>query len=118
MLVNASIQDPYLQTTVERKTSPLVDILPIKKGKYVDGSFSFTYVYSVLLFNLLLFNIVWLVSATMNGGVCEFKKMVSLVNNVVTFFIMVVMIQLLIIQLGRMNDIGQVRQKYSLFIFE
>ena len=45
MLVNASIQDPYLQPTVERKTGPLVDVVPVKKGKYVYGSFFFASVY-------------------------------------------------------------------------
>jgi hypothetical protein len=98
MLVNASIQDPYLQPTVESKTGPLVDVVPVKKGKYVDGSFSFTSVYSVLLFSLLLISGVWLVVATMNGRVCEFKGMVNLVNNVVSVFIIIVMSQVLIIQ--------------------
>jgi hypothetical protein len=46
MLVNASIQDPYLQPMVESKIGPLVDVVPVKKGKYVDGSFSFASVYS------------------------------------------------------------------------
>jgi hypothetical protein len=109
MLANASIQDPDLQPTVERRTCPLVDVVPVKKGRYVDGSFSFTSVYSVLLFSLLLISGIWLATATMNGGVCEFKGMVNLVNNVVSVFIMVVMSQVLIIQAGRMNDTGQVR---------
>jgi hypothetical protein len=36
MIVNASIQDPDLQHMVERKTCPLVDVVPIKKGEYVQ----------------------------------------------------------------------------------
>jgi hypothetical protein len=118
MLVNASIQDPYLQPMVESKTCPLVDVVPVKKGKYVDGSFSFTSVYSFFCSSLLLVNGVWLVAATMNGGVCEFKGMVNLVNNVVSVFIMVVMSQVLVIQEGRMDDTGQVRRKYPHFISE
>jgi hypothetical protein len=31
ILVNASIQDPNLQPTVERKIGPFVDVVPIKK---------------------------------------------------------------------------------------
>jgi hypothetical protein len=91
MLVNSSIQDPYLQPTVESKIGPLVDGVRVKKRKYVDGSFSFTSVYSILFFGLLLINGVWLDTATMNGGVCEFKGMVNLVNNVVSIFIIIVM---------------------------
>jgi hypothetical protein len=74
MLVNASIQDPYLQPTVERRTGPLVDVVPVKKGKYVDGSFSFTSVYSVLLFSLLLISGVWLATATMNGEFVNLRE--------------------------------------------
>jgi hypothetical protein len=69
----------------------LVDVVPIKNGKYVDGSFSFTYIYSILLFSLLLISGVWLSTATMNGGVCEFKGMVNLVSNVVSVFVIIVM---------------------------
>jgi hypothetical protein len=94
---------------VESKTGPLVDVNPLKKGRYVDGSFSFTSVYSILLISLLLINELWLTTATMNGGVCEFKGMVNLVNNVVSVFIMVMMSNVLIIQAGKLNDIGQVR---------
>jgi hypothetical protein len=79
----------------------LVDVVPVKKGKYVDGSFSFTSVYSILLFSLLLINGVWLATTTMNDKVCEFKGMVNLVNNVVSVFIMVVMSQVLVIQEGK-----------------
>ena len=56
-----------LEPTVESKTRPLVDHVPIKKEKYVDGAFSFTFVYSILFFNLLLISGVCLVAATMNG---------------------------------------------------
>jgi hypothetical protein len=100
------------------KQGPLVDVVPVKKGKYVDGSFSFTSVYSFLLFSLLLISGVCLVAATMNGRVCEFKGMVNLVNNVVSVFIIIVMSQVLIIQVGRMDDTGQVRWKYPHFISE
>jgi hypothetical protein len=69
----------------------LVDVVFVKKRKYVDGSFSFTSVYSILFFGLLLISGVWLDTATMNSGVCEFKGMVNLVNNVVSIFIIIVM---------------------------
>jgi hypothetical protein len=92
MLVNASIQGLDLQPMVESKTGPLVDVAPIKKGKYVDNSLSFASMYSFLFFSLLLISGVWLVTTTMNGGVCEFKGMVNLVNNVVPFFIIIVTI--------------------------
>jgi hypothetical protein len=75
---------------VESKEGPLVDIVPVKKGKYVIGSFFFAFVYSVLLFSLLVINGVCLLAATMNNAVCEFKVMDNLVNNVVSIFIIVV----------------------------
>ena len=109
MIVNASIQDPSLQPTVGSKEDPLVDVVPVKKERYVDGLFSFTYVYSVFLITLLLISGIWLATGTMNGVVCEFKGMFNLVNNVVSFFIMVVMSQVLIIQEGNLDDTGQVR---------
>jgi hypothetical protein len=39
MLVNSSIQDPYLQPTVGSKVDPLVDVVHVKKGKCVVDSF-------------------------------------------------------------------------------
>ena len=98
MLANASVQDPYLQFTVESKIGPLVDVFSDKKHIYIDGSFSFASIYSVLLFSLLLINGVCLVVSTMNDDVCEFKGMVNLVNNVVLVFIIVVMSHVLVIQ--------------------
>jgi hypothetical protein len=53
-----------------------------------NGTFS---LYSILMFSLLLMSGLWLAIATMNGGVCEFKGMVNLVNNVFSVFIMVLM---------------------------
>jgi hypothetical protein len=111
MIVNVDIQDLGLQPTIESKTGTLVDVTPNKKGKYFDGSFYFTSVYSILLFSLLLISGV---AARMNGRVCKFKGMVNLVSNVVSVFIMVVMSQVLVIQARRMDDTGQVRQNHSL----
>jgi hypothetical protein len=88
---------------------PLVDVVIVKKRRYVYGSFSFTFVYSFLFISLLIISGIWLVTATMNDRVCEFKGMVNLVNSVVSIFIMVMMSQVLIIQEGWMDDIGQVR---------
>ena len=61
ILVNDSIYDSYLQPMVGINEDPLVDVVPIKKGKYVDGSLFFAFVYSFLLFILFLVNGVWLV---------------------------------------------------------
>jgi hypothetical protein len=104
MIVNDSIQDPNIQPTVERKTDPLVDVVPVKKGIYIDNSFSFASIYSVLFFSLLLINELWLATITMNVKVCEFKGMVKLVRNIVSFFIMVVMSQVLVIQAEKLDD--------------
>ena len=68
---------------VESKTSHLVDIVLVNKGKYDNGSFSFASMYSIFLFILLLISGVCLVVATMNGEVFEFKGMINLINNVV-----------------------------------
>jgi hypothetical protein len=113
LLVNASIQDTYLQPTVERRKGPLVDVFHVKNGIYIDGSFSFASVCSILLTSLLLISGLWLAIATMNFRVCEFKGIVNLVNNIVSFFIMVVMSQVLVIQEGKLDDTGQVRHKNS-----
>jgi hypothetical protein len=93
MLVNASIQDPDLQPPVESKTDPLDDVIPVNKGKYVDGSFSFASVYSNFFFILLLISGIWLATAKMNGEVCEFKGMVNMVGSVVSIFVIIVMSQ-------------------------
>lgn len=45
----------------------------------------------------------------MNGSICEFEGMGNLINNVVLVFIIDVMGQILIILVGWMNDIGNVR---------
>jgi hypothetical protein len=103
---------------VESNIGHLVDVFHVKKGIYVDGSFSFTYVYSILLFNLLLISGLWLATATMNDRVCEFMGMVNLVNNVVLVFIMVVLSQVFVIRAGWMDDTRQVRKKHSHFISE
>ena len=47
LLVNASIIFLVLQPIVESEVDPMVDIVPIKKGKYVVDSFSFSFVCSI-----------------------------------------------------------------------
>jgi hypothetical protein len=50
MLVNTSMKDPNLQPTVESKTCHSVDVVLVKKGKYVNVSFFFhiyIYIYSI-----------------------------------------------------------------------
>jgi hypothetical protein len=103
---------------VESKTCPLVDVVPVKKDKYVDVSFSFASVYSILFLIFILVSRVWLVVATMNGRVCVFEGMINLINDVVSFFIIVMMSWVLIIQAGLMDNIIQVRKKYPHFIYE
>ena len=92
------IQDPVLQPTIGNEVDPMVDVLPIKKGKYDVDSSSFTSVCSVLLLSLLLVSGVWLVVAIMNGVICEIEGMINLINNVVPISIIVVIIQMLIFQ--------------------
>jgi hypothetical protein len=118
MLVNASIQDQDLQPMVERKESPLVYVVLVKKGKHVDGSLFFASVYSVFLLSFMLVSGVWLVVATMNDRVCEFKEMVHLVSNVVSVFVITMMSHVLIIQVVRMYDTRQVGRNNPHFISE
>ena len=54
MLVNASIQDMGLHPIVERRPCPLVDVVLSKNEKYIDGSFFFSSIYSVLFLNFML----------------------------------------------------------------
>ena len=96
----------------------MVDVVPIKKGKYVIYSFSFSLVCSILFLSLLLVLGVWLVVTTMNCGICEFEGIINLINNVVLVFIIVVMSQMIIIQLAWMDDTRQVRKLYPHFISE
>jgi hypothetical protein len=118
MLANASIQDPDIQLTVERRIGPLVDGVPVNKGRYVDGSFSFASIYSILLFILLLISGLWLASATMNGRVFGFKGTVNLVSGVVSVFIMVVKSQKLVIQARKSDDTRQMRGNHYHLISE
>lgn len=103
------ILDLVLQPTVECEANSSVDVVPVKKGKYIVDSFSFVVVCSVLLFSLLLISGVWLVVATMNGSICEYEGMVNLINNYIPVFIITVMNKMLIIPVGKMDGIGQVR---------
>ena len=53
-------------------------------------SFSFTYVYLVLLLIFLLVNGAWLVVATMNDNVWENQGVINLINNAISIFIFAV----------------------------
>jgi hypothetical protein len=46
----------------------------------------------------------------MNIDVWELEGMNDLINNLISVFIFVVMIQLIIVQVGYMDDTGQVRR--------
>ena len=68
-------------------------IVPVQKGKHV---FAFSFAYSVLLFSFLLFSGVWLLNATKNVDGCEIKWMITLINNVISVFMFVVISQVII----------------------
>ena len=57
----------------------------------------------------LLVNGVWLVVVTMNVDVWKYEGMVNFINNIVSFFIIVMMSQMLTIPVGWLDDTGQTR---------
>jgi hypothetical protein len=78
--------------------------VPVQKRKHV---LSFSFAYSVLLISLLLFNGVWLQSAKKNIDDCAINEMITLINNAISVFMFVVISQVIIIPIERMDDIGQ-----------
>jgi hypothetical protein len=83
----------------------IVIIVPVQKGKHV---FSFSFSYSVLLFSFLLFSGVWILNATKNVDDCAINEMITLINNVISVFMFVVISEVIIVPVERMDDIGQV----------
>ena len=75
----------------------------VQKGKHV---LSFSFAYSVLLISLLLFSGVWLQSATKIVDDCAINEMITLINNVISFFMFVVISQVIIVPTERMDDTG------------
>jgi hypothetical protein len=56
---------------VQSKRDLLVNVVLVKKDKCVVDSFSFTFLYSVLLLSFFIFSGVWIEVATMNINVWE-----------------------------------------------
>jgi hypothetical protein len=79
--------------------------VPVQKGKHVV---SFSLACLVLLISLLLFNGVWLLTMTKNVDDCAIDGMITLINNVISVFMFVVISQVIIVQAERMDDTGQV----------
>jgi hypothetical protein len=79
-------------------------IVPIQKGKHV---LSFSFAYLVLLISLLLFSGVWMQSETNNLDDCAINETITLINNVISVFMFVVISQVIIIPAERMDDTGQ-----------
>jgi hypothetical protein len=90
-------------------------IVPVQKGKHV---LSFSFAYSVLLFSLFLFSGVWLQNATKNVDDCAINEMITLINNVISVFMFVVISQVIIVPAERMDDTGQLGRKYPHFLPE
>ena len=83
--------------------------VPVQKGKHV---LSFSFTYSVLLFSLLLFSGVWMLNAAKNVDDCVINGMITLINNVISVFMFVVISQVIIVPAERMDDTGQVGRQY------
>jgi hypothetical protein len=79
--------------------------IPMQKGKHV---LSFSFAYLVLLYSLLLFNGVWLLNAIRNVDDYAINEMITLINNVISIFMFVVISQVIIVLAEKMDDTGQV----------
>jgi len=90
-------------------------IVPVQKGKHV---FSFSFAYSLLLFSLSLFGGVWMLNVTKNVDDCEINGMITLINNVISVLMFVVISQVIIFPVERMDDTGQVGRQYPHFLPE
>jgi magnesium-transporting ATPase (P-type) len=90
-------------------------IVPIQKEKHV---LSFSFAYSVLLFSFLLFSGVWLLNTTNKVDYGALNEMITLINNVISVFMFVVISQVIIFQAKRMEDTGQVGNQYPHFLPE
>ena len=83
------------------------EFVPVVKDKYDVGTFSLTSIYSVLLFNVLLFNSVWLIATTVNVEMHE--NLINVLNNVSTILIVVMVSQMCKFLVSMIDDMGQVR---------
>ena len=85
----------------------LIVNIPIKKGKYIVGSFSFTSICSVVLLILLLITGLWLVKVTMDVDIVYgIEGIFALIKTVFFVFYFLVMVQMVIFQAGLVKDTG------------
>ena len=87
----------------------------MQKGKH---ALSFSFAYLVLLFSLLLFSGVWLQNATKNVDDCAIDGMITLINNAISFFMFVMISQVIIVPAERMDDTRQVGRQCPHFLPE
>jgi hypothetical protein len=66
----------------------------------------------------LIFNGVWLLNATKNVDDCAINGTITLINNAISFFMFVVISQVIIVPAERMDDTGQVGRQYPHFLLE
>ena len=71
---NSHEVSPGVQHEVQLHT---LVIVPVQKGKHV---LSFSFAYSVLLFSLLLFSSVWMLTTTNNVDECAVDGMITLIK--------------------------------------
>jgi len=76
--------------------------VPVQKRKHVVSL-----AHLVLLFGLLLFSSVWMLTTTNNVDECAVDGMITLINNDISVFMFVVISQVIIIPAERMDDTGQ-----------
>jgi hypothetical protein len=81
---NSHEVSPEVQHEVQLHT---LFIVPVHKGRHI---LLLSFTYSVLLFNLLLFNGVWLLNTTKNVYDGALNEMITLINNAISVFMFVV----------------------------
>jgi hypothetical protein len=97
MSLHESTKDPGLQSTVESKIDPLVNVSLVKKDNNVVDSFSFSFLYSILFLSFLIVSGIWIEFATMNIDVWEMEGMINLIKNAISIFIFFLMNKMIII---------------------
>jgi hypothetical protein len=103
--------NPKHEMEVSMHRNTMMNIVPVWKEKHDVGAFSFTSLYSVLLFSFLLFSSIWLIAAAVNVDVIV--NGINVLNNISAVVIILVMRQMYRFQENLMNDTGQVRQTCS-----
>ena len=103
--------NPKHEMEVSMHRNTMMNIVPVWKEKHDVGAFSFTSLYSVLLFNFLLFIGIWLIATMVNVDVIV--NGFNVLNNISAVVIILVMRQMYRFQRNLMNDTGQLRQTCS-----